>query len=251
MSQMRRTARRMLPNVQDSEDAVQDGLVLALRNLRQFEGRSSFSTWLHTIVKNAALSHLRRVKSRPGYALEEETPSEAAPAGEEQFVDPGLGPEEECSRRERSRILREVIRELPWRHEFAIRMCYFDGVEVKDAARKIGVTPCALKTHLFRARQRTARRMRERCFSAEQSCFENEKSSFLQFRESARPRKKNSVPRLKHAERERGSLNSRPSKQIELAGGNYDSKEKKSGFWECPVAPPVQSLVHNPNHPAC
>jgi len=40
----------MLRHPQDSEDALQDGLLLAFRNLKQFQGRSTFSTWLHTAL---------------------------------------------------------------------------------------------------------------------------------------------------------------------------------------------------------
>ena len=47
--QLRRTAAWMLANSDDSEDALQDGLLLAYRNLNQFQGRAKFSTWLHRI----------------------------------------------------------------------------------------------------------------------------------------------------------------------------------------------------------
>ena len=50
----------MLRNPQDCEDALQEGLLLAFRNLNQFQGRSKFSTWLHSIVRNAARTHVRK-----------------------------------------------------------------------------------------------------------------------------------------------------------------------------------------------
>src|SRR6266853_269724 len=40
------TALRVLGNAEDAEDALQDGLLSAYRNLKRFEGRSQFSTWL-------------------------------------------------------------------------------------------------------------------------------------------------------------------------------------------------------------
>ena len=39
------TALRVLGNAEDAEDALQDGLLSAYRNLKRFEGRSQFSTW--------------------------------------------------------------------------------------------------------------------------------------------------------------------------------------------------------------
>lgn len=56
----RRMAYRQLGNVSDAEDAVQDALLLAHRNLSQFRGDSSLSSWLGKIVINSALMQRRR-----------------------------------------------------------------------------------------------------------------------------------------------------------------------------------------------
>jgi RNA polymerase sigma factor (sigma-70 family) len=251
MPQLQRRARRMLRNPQDCEDAVQDGLLLALRNLRQFEGRSSFSTWLHTIVKNAALSHARRMNSRPQCSSEEEIFDGTDATPEENFVDPGLSPEEQCSLRERSRILREVIKELPSRYEFAIRLCYFDGLEIKDAARKIGVTSCALKTHLFRARQRTARKIREIYVSPGEGYPEDETLGLRRSRDSALLWKESSVPGAKPSKRDRDSRRSKSRKNYAAARGSYEAKEKKSRFWDRSLVIPVHPVMHSASQPAC
>ena len=43
-----------------AEDAVQEALFNAYRHLGDFDGRSSFRTWLHRIAVNAALEQMRR-----------------------------------------------------------------------------------------------------------------------------------------------------------------------------------------------
>src|SRR5690242_4992631 len=43
-----------------AEDAVQEAFFNAYRHLREFDGRSAFSTWLHRIGVNAALEQMRR-----------------------------------------------------------------------------------------------------------------------------------------------------------------------------------------------
>ncbi len=58
------TALRVLGNTEDAEDALQDGLLSAYRNLKRFEGRSQFSTWLTRIVINAAVRRFRWTKRR-------------------------------------------------------------------------------------------------------------------------------------------------------------------------------------------
>jgi hypothetical protein len=55
-----RVAFALLRNKEDAEDAVQDALCRAYNNLRSFQGRSSFATWLTRIVVNSALMYRRR-----------------------------------------------------------------------------------------------------------------------------------------------------------------------------------------------
>ncbi|MFD5091514.1 RNA polymerase sigma factor [Amycolatopsis thailandensis] len=55
---------RFLPCRQDAEEACQDVLLKVAANLAVFEWRSKFSTWLHTIVSNSALSTYRSLKRR-------------------------------------------------------------------------------------------------------------------------------------------------------------------------------------------
>src|SRR4051812_42706368 len=75
-------ALKVLRNPDDAEDAVQDAFFKVWRYLGRFEGRSSFSTWIHRIVMNASLDLLRRQSCRP------ETHAEAEETGDR----PGLEP---------------------------------------------------------------------------------------------------------------------------------------------------------------
>ena len=76
------TALRVLGNAEDAEDALQDGLLSAFRNLKRFEGRSQFSTWLTRIVINAALMRRRSAKARrrSGLPMMAPTPSRSSRA---------------------------------------------------------------------------------------------------------------------------------------------------------------------------
>src|ERR1700686_5512367 len=78
------TALRVLGNAEDAEDALQDGLLSAYRNLKRFEGRSQFSTWL---------TRRRSAKSRPAISLDE-TPREDELPATERFAADGPNPEQ-------------------------------------------------------------------------------------------------------------------------------------------------------------
>src|SRR5437879_3480327 len=61
--QLLRAAHRITRSREDAEDAVQDALLSAFIHLRDFDGRSSFATWLTRIRINSALMRLRKRRS--------------------------------------------------------------------------------------------------------------------------------------------------------------------------------------------
>src|SRR5271157_1532168 len=91
--QLFQTALRVLGNAEDAEDALQDGLLSAYRNLKRFEGRSQFSTWLTRIVINAALMKRRSAKARPAVSLDDSQREDELPIAE-RFADDGPNPEQ-------------------------------------------------------------------------------------------------------------------------------------------------------------
>jgi RNA polymerase sigma-70 factor (ECF subfamily) len=81
-----RVAYRLLGNEADALDAVQEGFVNALTNLRGFRGQSSFKTWLLRIVTNAALDLGRTRRRREARAVNgwagDDPPAAPAPEGD-------------------------------------------------------------------------------------------------------------------------------------------------------------------------
>jgi Sigma-70 region 2 len=57
-------AYKITRNREDAEDAVQESFIKAYEKLSKFEERASFSTWITSIVLNAALTILRRRSRR-------------------------------------------------------------------------------------------------------------------------------------------------------------------------------------------
>lgn len=61
---IRRYLSRFDPNASVIDDLAQEVFLTAFRKLREFEGKSSFSTWIHGIAKNKALTFLRSESRR-------------------------------------------------------------------------------------------------------------------------------------------------------------------------------------------
>lgn len=70
-------------NREDAEDLTQDVFFKVYRSLHQFEGRSSFKTWLYRVAINTCQNEIRRRGRRPQEAeTEMETIAEIMPSGE-------------------------------------------------------------------------------------------------------------------------------------------------------------------------
>lgn len=151
MPRLLRVADCILHNHHDSEDALQDSLLSALRHLNQFQGNSQFSTWLHSIVRNAALGKLRRQRAHSHMSLDEHGEDDE-PEILEFLSDPGPGPEAICSQSELRSKFARALRKLPANYQAVIRLCDFEGFSGKEAARTLGLTVSALKAQHHRAR---------------------------------------------------------------------------------------------------
>lgn len=155
------TALRVLGNTEDAEDALQDGLLSAYRNLKGFEGRSQFSTWLTRIVINAALMRRRSAKARPAISLDEPPREDELPATE-RFADDGLTPEQVFENTEIREMLSENLDQLSPLLRTAFVLREVQGYSTGEAAKKLGVTENTLKARLWRARHQLAERLGRR-----------------------------------------------------------------------------------------
>jgi len=56
------TAVRILGNIQDSEDITQDIFIKLFKNINNYRGYSSLSTWIYKVAVNTCLDNLRKWK---------------------------------------------------------------------------------------------------------------------------------------------------------------------------------------------
>lgn len=153
------TALRVLGNPDDAEDALQDGMLAAYRNLERFQGRSQFSTWLTRIVINAALMQRRSQRAHPALALDAEA-GEGATTFADWFADGGPSPEDLCVGSEISDHLQRNLDGLSPLLRDAFELRELNGLSTDEAARALGVSRNTLKARLWRARRQLAAGLR-------------------------------------------------------------------------------------------
>jgi RNA polymerase sigma-70 factor (ECF subfamily) len=145
---------RFLGNATDAEDAVQDALLSAYKHLGEFRGQAQLSTWLTTIVTNAARMQLRR--RRGSYLSLDEEQGEDGLAFSERLADSKPSPEEVCSTAEARDRLVEGAKQLSPRLRKAFQLRDIDGLTTKEAALVLGVPQGTVKAQLARARAKLA-----------------------------------------------------------------------------------------------
>src|SRR3989442_2826910 len=149
---------RFLGNAPDAEDAVQDALLSAYRHLGQFRGQAQLSTWLMTIVTNAALMQLRHRHS--GHFTLGQEQGEEGLTFLERLADSKPSPEEVCFTVEARNRLVEAVQRLSPKLRRTFQLRDIDGLTTKEAAHVLGVPQGTVKAQLARARAQLAGIMR-------------------------------------------------------------------------------------------
>lgn len=145
-----RTARAILRDDAEAEDAVQEAYLRAYGALGTFRGESKLSTWLVRITANEALMR-RRKNARTAVVV----PMEAAAAAGEQWEDPmseEAGPERDALRGEMRLLLEQRIDALPdgYRTVFVLRA--LEELTVEETAAALEIPEATVRTRYFRAR---------------------------------------------------------------------------------------------------
>ena len=151
------TALRLLGNPEDAEDALQEAMLSAYRNLPRFEGRSQFSTWMTRIVINAALMRRRSKRAHPALSLDDSTEDKTPLV--DRFADDHPSPEQLYASAELSARVRANLQELSPLLRNAFELREMEGLSADEAARALGVSRNTLKARLWRARQQLASRL--------------------------------------------------------------------------------------------
>jgi RNA polymerase sigma-70 factor (ECF subfamily) len=147
---MLRTARGILRDRDEAEDAVQDAWLAALRAKDQFEGRALPSTWLHRIVVNACLMRLRHQRSLPYSPSIDAAPLGAGGIPAPQAVDGDAA--HRAARSETARIVTAAIAKLPGRHRDVLALRDLQQLDTLTTAKRLGISVNAAKIRLHRAR---------------------------------------------------------------------------------------------------
>jgi len=150
-----RLAYRLTGQEQDAEDVVQETFLRAFREIRRFEARSSFATWLYRIGVNCAHDLLRqrpRAGSRPSL-------DDPALRVADSLADPAASadPLRGLASRRIDACVRSAMGELTDQERSAFVMRHFEGLSIEEIGRVLDLKTSAAKHSVFRAVQKLRR----------------------------------------------------------------------------------------------
>lgn len=144
----------MVRNEEDAVDLSQEAWVKGWQRLNQFQGESSFATWMTRIVINLCLDQLRkqkRVKSESIDQMEEDSGGV-----ERQMPVLNPNPTENLERGELRVRIDKALSQLSYEHRTVLILHEFEELEYKLIAKKMGCSIGTVMSRLFYARRKMA-----------------------------------------------------------------------------------------------
>jgi RNA polymerase sigma-70 factor, ECF subfamily len=142
------TVGRMLGTNSDAEDIAQQVFVRVWKNLKRYEPRAKFTTWLLKITRNLVFNELRRRSRHPAVPLQSETDEEERPLKDENAVSPAAT----LLEHELQEAVDAAIAQLPETQRMAVILRRYEELSYEEIAEALDQSVSAVKSLLFRAR---------------------------------------------------------------------------------------------------
>jgi RNA polymerase sigma-70 factor (ECF subfamily) len=140
------TARSILGNMEDAEDAAQETILRMCKNFDQLRSAEAIDVWIYRILMSRCSVILAKRKKTIG---EMDIDDEAISVADE---DSEFIPETYAEDKERNNRLYEIVMGLPLAKREAIMMYYYDGLSHKEIAGIKGVTEKSVSSLIAKAR---------------------------------------------------------------------------------------------------
>ncbi len=135
---------KILRDADDAQDLAQECFITAYQQLRKYQGRSKFSTWLYTIVYRAAVTQLRQNKLDTTFIGD--SVNEVSDSANNQF--------DQLQSKQVWQQVRIAIDKLPQTEALLVTLYYINDLPIKEIQEITGLSKPNVKIKLFRARKK-------------------------------------------------------------------------------------------------
>jgi RNA polymerase sigma-70 factor (ECF subfamily) len=134
---------RMTNSYQDADDLSQETFVRAYRNLRQFDPRQRFFTWIYTIGLNIIRNHLKK----HGQEMRRENAAQNSSAA---GIDRGAQTERDLAQAQEIRRLEICLQKLPADLREAVVLRFYQDLSFEEIATISDASLSAVKMRVYR-----------------------------------------------------------------------------------------------------
>lgn len=132
---------KIVHNRKDAEEIVQDTFLKIYQTIDRVDPEKKFSSYLFTIAKNTAISHLRQKK----FTL---------PLKEDLLVHPSESHLESLAKSQDQQTIKNIINKLPSSYRSVINLYYFQDLSYEQISQKLLLPINTVRTHLRRAKEK-------------------------------------------------------------------------------------------------
>ena len=144
----------MMRNEEEAVDLSQEAWVKGWQRLRQFQGDSSFGTWMTRVVINLCLDQLRKHKRQRTESIE--AMDEESGGVERQMPVVTVNPTAGLERGELRQRIDRALGQLSYEHRTVLVLHEFEDMEYKEIAKTMGCSIGTVMSRLFYARRKLA-----------------------------------------------------------------------------------------------
>jgi len=144
----------MMRNEEEAIDLSQEAWVKGWQRLQQFQGESSFGTWMTRIVINLCLDQLRKQKRQRTESIEEM--DEESGGVERQMPVLAVNPTAGLERQELRQRIDRALGQLSHEHRTVLVLHEFQEMEYKEIAKAMSCSIGTVMSRLFYARRKLA-----------------------------------------------------------------------------------------------
>ena len=144
----------IMRNEDDALDLSQEAWIKCWQRLKQFQGESSFATWMTRLTINVCLDGLRQRKRQTAESIEEMAEESG---GVERYLPIEVGnPTAGLEREDLRRQIQKAFKQLTDAHRTVLILHEFDGLQYKQIAKVMKCSVGTVMSRLFYARRRMA-----------------------------------------------------------------------------------------------
>ncbi|OQX79646.1 MAG: RNA polymerase subunit sigma-24 [Bacteroidetes bacterium 4484_249] len=143
---------KMTNNPHDAEDLTIEAFGKAFKKLHQYTPDYAFSTWLFKIASNNCIDFIRK-KKKYTFSIDQNIDDEQGTELANRIPSQTLDPEEEMVKKQKIKLMHEVVDKLKPHYRTLIELRYFSEFSYDEIAEELNLPLGTVKAQLFRARE--------------------------------------------------------------------------------------------------